>query len=224
MLRQDVATLGDPPAVGRLDEQQLRRFLAARDKGDPAAMRAAWEDVVVVLFDRVDGLVAASHKERLDDEEHELAVEMALARIGTNLLWTFKGTSMGELVKATLTLCNGICIDVQRMSMRRREHEAGSFDDGWHLDGEDAPPPVWEADAAADRLAADGHAGEAQDFLAWALPQLNDGQRVVLELGLSGLSGTEIAERLRIEPDTVHQRRSRGLKALRPLHEEFFSA
>ena len=55
---------------------------------------------------------------------------------------------MGELVNATATLARGICIDVQRASIRRRRHEGASLDAGWEADLEDRPAPAWEAGEA----------------------------------------------------------------------------
>ena len=45
-------------AVGRHEAEHLRRFLDARGRGDAAAMRRWWEELVIDLYDRVDGLVA----------------------------------------------------------------------------------------------------------------------------------------------------------------------
>src|SRR3954468_6635829 len=108
----------DSISVGKHADEHLRRFLAARERGDAAAMRQWWAELVTDFFDRIDGFVAAAHKGRLDDEEHELAVELSLARFTTNLVQTFTGDSMGELVNATKTLTQRICIDVQRSSIR----------------------------------------------------------------------------------------------------------
>ena len=67
-------------AVGRHDDEHLRRFLAARARGDAAAMRRWWDELVIDFYDRMDGFVAAAHRGRLDDDEHELAVAMSLTR------------------------------------------------------------------------------------------------------------------------------------------------
>ena len=42
--------------MGRHEAEHLRRFLDARARGDAAAMRRGWEELVIDLFDRVDGL------------------------------------------------------------------------------------------------------------------------------------------------------------------------
>ena len=59
------------PRVGRHEAEHLRRFLDARARGDAAAMRRWWEELVIDLYDRVDGLVHAAHRGRLDAREHE---------------------------------------------------------------------------------------------------------------------------------------------------------
>src|SRR3954447_19841463 len=109
-------------------EEHLRRFVAARRAGDAAGMRRWWNELVIDVRDRMDGFVATTHRGRLDDDEHELAVAMALARFANNLIATFQGVSMGELVNATKTLARGICIDVQRRSVRARRLEGPSLD------------------------------------------------------------------------------------------------
>ena len=116
---QIVSGRSDPPSVARFDDEHLRRFLAARRAGDAVAMRRAWEELVIVFKDRMDGLVAANHKGRLDAFEHEEAVQRALIRFSDNLFTTFRGTSMGELVNATKKLCFYVCIEVQREAEQR---------------------------------------------------------------------------------------------------------
>jgi hypothetical protein len=172
-----VAAASDSMPVGKHADEHLRRFLAARDRGDAPAMRQWWEALVIDFFDRIDGFVAAAHKGRLGDDEHELAVELSLARFTTNLVHTFSGTSMGELVNATKTLAQHICIDVQRSAIRERERRAGSFDDGW--DDPNRAWARWETDESHRRHEAEQTAGEIRDFLAWALPQLGSDRRRV---------------------------------------------
>jgi hypothetical protein len=197
--------------VGKPDEH-LRRFLAARDRGDGAAMREWWEELVIDFYDRMDGFVAAAHKGRLDDDEHDLAVAMSLARFTTNLVNSFTGVSMGELVNATKTLARGICIDVQRQSVRARRLAGPSLDDETEHGG-------WESAASVRRYDEAESAADARDFLAWALPQLNADRRRVLELTLHGAELSEIVQELQITPANAYQRRSRGLKDLAKLKE-----
>ena len=40
--------------MGRHEAEHLRRFLDARGRGDAAAMRRWWEELVIDLYDRVD--------------------------------------------------------------------------------------------------------------------------------------------------------------------------
>jgi RNA polymerase sigma factor (sigma-70 family) len=207
--------------VARHEEEHLRRFVAARDSGDGAAMRRWWEELVIDFADRMDGLVAAAHRGALDTEEHELAVAMSLTRFSVRLLETFAGTSVGELVNACKTLAQHICMDVQRASMRRRRHEGPSLDSGWDAEAADGPAPSWEADAAADRFEREQRSAEIADFLAWALPQINPQRRRVLELSFEGAALPEIAAELAISKDNVYQRRSRGMRDLTRLKEQY---
>ena len=110
--------------VAKHAEEHLRRFLAARAGGDAAGMRRWWEELVIDFYDRMDGFIYAAHKGRLDEQEHEQALELALIRFSTRLPHTFAGTSMGELVNATKTLARGICMDVQRGDPRAARRAA----------------------------------------------------------------------------------------------------
>ncbi len=213
----------DPPTVVRHDAEHLRRFLAARRAGDAAAMRRWWEALVIDVFDRVDGLVAATHRGRLDDDEHELAVQLALVRISTNLMTTYAGTSMGELVNAIRTLCHGICIDVQRRSQARRARERLELDAGWNLDRDAArgAQPWAEGDEAVRRHERQQQQREREDFLDWALPQLNGNRGEVLRMTLDGVPLDDIAATLQTSRDNAHQLRSRGIKDLKKLKERY---
>ena len=82
-------------------EEHLRRFLTARAAGDAAAMRRWWEALVIDFHDRMDGLIYLTHRGRLDDEEHELAKQLALTKFSKRLVETFRGGTIGELVSQT---------------------------------------------------------------------------------------------------------------------------
>jgi hypothetical protein len=207
--------------VGKHGDEHLRRFLAARGRGDAGEMRRWWDELVIDFFDRMDGFVAAAHKGRLNDEEHELALDMAMARFAKNLITTFEGVSMGQLVNACKTLARGICMDVQRSSVRQNEREGRSLDTGWEGDEEDRSSSRWEADEAARLFERDERSAEAQDFLAWALPQLKRERRDVLELSFYGAEIPEIMEELDLSQANAYQLRSRGMKDLKKLKEQY---
>ena len=176
-------------------------------------MRKWWGELVIDFYDRMDGLVAATHRGRLDADEHELAVQMAMTRFARRLMETFEGASIGQLVNACLTLARGICIDVQRSSVARRAREAVS------LDAVEAP--AWEADEASRRLDDEERSREVVDFLEWALPQVGENRRRVLQLTFEGASVEEISSGLGVEPGNAYQLRSRGLKDLAKLKERY---
>ncbi len=121
---------------------------------------------------------------------------MSLVRFTTNLANSFTGVSMGELVNATKTLARGICMDVQRQSVRARRYAGPSLDD-------EAEHGGWERSVSARRYDEAESAADARDFLAWALPQLNDDRRRVLELTLHG---AELGEIVPGAPDHPRQR------------------
>jgi hypothetical protein len=209
----------DTPNVARHEDEHLRQFLAARARGDAAQMRRWWEELVIDFADRMDGLVFAAHRGRLDDDEHDLAVAMSMARFSRRLIETFDGVSMGQLVNACKTLARGICIDVQRISIRERRLEGVSLDSGW--DAEDRAVPRWETDEAAQRFADEEHTADIREFLAWALPQIKDERRQVLELTFIGAEIPEITDELGITQANAYQRRSRGMNDLSRLKEQF---
>ena len=215
-----MATRSDSPGVGRHDDEHLRRFLAARTRGDAAEMRRWWDELVIDFFDRMDGFVSVAHKGRLDHHEHELAVQMSMARFSERLISTYEGVSMGELVNACKTLARGICMDVQRAQARGRRG-AASLDAGWSADAEDRPTPSWEADEAWHRHEREERSAEVRDFLGWALPQLADDRRRVLELSFDGASIPEICAELGISEANAYQRRSRAFKDLTRLKERY---
>ena len=176
-------------------------------------MRKWWDELVVDFYDRIDGLVAATHKGRLDDDEHALAVTLSMVRFSNRLINTFAGISMGELVNATKTLARGICIDVQRQSIRDHRLEGPSLDE--------SERPAWELDESERRYDDDERAADARDFVSWALPQIDSNRRRVLELTLYGAEILEIMEELGITRENAYQRRSRGLKDLAQLKESY---
>jgi RNA polymerase sigma factor (sigma-70 family) len=215
-----MAPRSDSPGVGRHDDEHLRRFLAARTRGDAAEMRRWWDELVIDFYDRMDGLVAVAHRGRLDHDEHELAVQMSMARFSERLISTYEGVSMGELVNACKTLARGICMDVQRAQARGRRG-AASLDAGWSADAEDRPTPSWEADEAWHRHEREERSAEVRDFLGWALPQLAEDRRRVLELSFDGASIPEICAELGISEANAYQRRSRAFKDLTRLKERY---
>jgi DNA-directed RNA polymerase specialized sigma subunit len=81
--------------------------------------------------------------------------------------------------------------------------------------------PRWEADEAARRFAADERSADVREFLDWALPQVKEDRRRVLELSFYGAELPEIVEELGISRDNAYQRRSRGMRDLTKLKEQF---
>lgn len=213
-----MAARSDSPSVGNLDNVHLRKFLLARRAGDAVEMRRWWEELVIDFHDRMDGLVAVTHKGRLDDFEHEEAVQRAMVRFSDKLMGSFEGTSMGELVNATKQLCWYACVDVQQAAAKHRRGlvplEAGDADD-------DRPSPTWEADAAREAFQNDEAERDLEAFLAWALPQVLESRRGVVERTFAGVPLAEICIEFDLTRENAYQRRSRGLKDLAKLHTEY---
>ena len=94
--------------------------------------------------------------------------------------------------------------------------------------GEGATPGVaglGGADEEAERED-DEHTHEelqalSEKSLAWALPRLNESQRMMIECDLQGLPIEEIMDRLDRKRDAVYKLRERAMKALMKLREEY---
>lgn len=216
-----MAARSDLPGVSTHEGEHLRRFVAARDKGDVAAMRRWWEELVIDVADRMDGLVWLAHQGRLDDDEHEEAVQAAMIRFADKVVHSFQGVSMGELVNTCKTMARGICIDVQRKSIRLREREGRSLDAGWEADGEDRASSSWGADEAVARLDREERSADVLAFLAWALPELPAERGRVVELTFQGATMDEIVEELGVTRANAYQLRSRGMRDLAKLKEQY---
>ena len=191
--------------MGKHAEEHLRRFLAARAGGDAVEMRRWWEELVIDFYDRMDGFIYAAHKGRLDEQEHEQALELALIRFSTRLCETFAGTSMGELVNATRTLARGICMDVQR---RRSARGAPSRS-------------RTRTRSRSPRAATRSPRRPPTRGTSWPgrCRSSSEPRRRVLELTLHGAEIGEIMQELEITRDNAYQRRSRAIKDLAKLKE-----
>jgi hypothetical protein len=224
-----VAATRDPHDVGRHDEEKLRRYLAARQSGDEAAARRWWEERLTDNFDRVRAMVLLESRGRLSDDEQQEAVQRALIRIANNMIETFRGSSMGEWVESTRKLVKFACIDTQRRAAARSKHErslneAASEDDLDHRGRWDAE--VYEAiedrrrEAEADEADAEALA-QGQAFLDWAVPQLPPKRRAVVELDRDDVPVEEMQARPAVSRDVVYASRSRALKDLAKLREQY---
>ena len=225
--RQVVASARDPLDVGRHDEEKLRRFRAARRAGDEAEARRWWNDLLTDNYDRVLGMVILESRGRLSHDEQQEAVQLALVKIANKMIHTFRGTSMGEWVESTRKLVWYACMDTQRravvISKRERSME--------RTDARDEESGRWDAEVYAAIEAqrreqeSDEEDAEAlrdrQTFLDWAVPQLSAKRRAVIELDRAEVPVEEIQERLDVSRDVVYASRSRALKDLAKLRDQY---
>ena len=124
---------------------------------------------------------------------------------------------MGELVNASKKLATFIAIDVQRAAVRVSSRETLSLDD------DDTGTVSWDAAEAWSRHDRDERSAEIADFLAWAMPEIDESRRAVLELTFEGAQVAEIMDALGISRDNAYQLRSRGFKDLAKLKQEYDS-
>ena len=213
----------------RHDDEKLRRFLAARNKGDDVGARRWWDELVTDNFDRVKSMVLLQSRGHLSPTEQEDALQNALLKLSKNMFLTFRGSSMGEWVESTRTLVFGVCVDIQRRAANISKHQTqlDRHDEvGDHTARYDAR--VYEAIEQTRReqeQAADDaeHLAGHQTFLDWAVPQLSPTLRAVIELDRQEVPVEEIQRRLGVSRDVVYKRRSRALKDLAKLYQEYES-
>jgi len=223
-----VATGTDPSPVSGNEGEYLRRFLVARAAGNADEMAVWWEALLTENVDRVRGMVAIEARGRLSSDEQQEAVQRALIKLARNMVQTFRGSSMGELVGAMRTLVKGVCIDVQREAARVSRRET-PLEAGW--DDEDDGGGRHAAAIAGAAQDAQGIA-EAQeddeevlrlgrDFLDWATPQLSPRLRSVIELDRGGVPVEEMMRRMGVSRDVIYAARSRALRELGKLMEAY---
>ena len=203
------------------EEELLRRFVAARDDGDSDGARHWWGRLAEASFDRVRGMVdLRARRYGLSDDERQEAVQRSLVKLWQNMITSFEGATMGEFVNATRSLVEFACKDVQRGAAKRTSREAALSGDP------EKPHPDWRGDEIAQqrhRRAAEQ--ADAAEFVAWALPRLtNERRRRVLELTLTNAPAEAIAAELDVTMDNLYALRSRGLKDLRKLRDDWLEA
>jgi RNA polymerase sigma factor (sigma-70 family) len=206
------------------DEQLLRRFVACRDDGDGDGALRCWGELVERNHDRVRALVDLWGRDgRLSEDERQEATQAALIRLWRKMVHTFEGTTMGEWVNATKTLVDFACRDVQRAAALRSRREASL--DRSRVDDEGDVTGAYDArlaELAHEQHRRTGERAEAADFLAWALPRIDDERRrLVLERTLDGTSAEDLAAELDVSMANLYQLRSRGVKELARLHAEW---
>jgi len=219
-----VAAGPDHRRVGLRDEELLRKFVACRDAGDGDGARHWWGELVTQNFDRVRGMVdARAHRYGLSADERQEATQLALVKLWRNMVRTFKGTSMGEWVNSTKQLVEFSCQQTQRDAARRTEHETTL--EMPTSDPEDERVDWRSVKLAQEEYRRDQERGDASGFFAWALPQVtNERRRVAVEDILDGVPAEDTAARLGIEVGNLYQLRTRGLKDLRKLRDQWYGA
>ena len=220
-----MATGTDPSPVSSSEGEYLRRFIVARAAGNDEEMAVWWEALLTDNFDRVRGMVAIEARGRLSGDEQQEAVQRALIKLARNMVHTFRGSSMGELVGAMRTLVKGVCIDVQREAARVSRRET-PLEGGW----DDADDAGHERHAAAITRAREDAPEEeddddvlrlGRDFLDWATPRLSPRLRSVIELDRQGVPVEEMMRRMGVSRDVIYAARSRALRELAKLMEEY---
>jgi RNA polymerase sigma factor (sigma-70 family) len=202
------------------DDELVRLFALARDKGDRDRAVEIWAQIVGRHADRVFAMVAAwrypGSGDRVQDRDRDEAISLAFWKVGQKMVDTFAGTTLPELRAAIKRAVDFACRDTLRRVAAYEKHEAGSLDEPA---GEDSALSRYEEELADDggfhELERAEERREASDRVAAAFKKLPDTMRQVLELSLAGLSVPQIAAKLDTSNNNVHQLRSRGMKKLK---------
>ncbi len=194
-----------------------------------AAAQTVWDEHVSNNFDRVAGLVRIEAKGRLNAQELEDATQDALLRLLTNAVNTFRGHTMGEWVEMTKKLVHFACIDRMKKSEKVSKREGALR----YSPSEDDEAPEYskqvykamdrERDVIESAAEDEEVLAEGKTFLAWALPQLSEKRRQVLELLIAGHTVPEIQEITGNSRDVVYQDKARAIKDLVRLRGEAVS-
>lgn len=218
----------DPDDVRDGDELILRLFVAARRAGDGQAATRLWAELVTLNFHRVEQLVYLESNGRLNCVEQDEAVQLAALRIALlpRRRRGFEGSSKGELINLFKRIVHGACVDTQRREAghsgkRTALHTVG--EDGDEHYTRDAYEALLreEAEREDDERTHEELQALSEKFLAWALPQLSESQRMMIECDLRGLPIEEIMSRLDRKRDAVYKLRERAMKSLMKLREEY---
>jgi RNA polymerase sigma factor (sigma-70 family) len=206
------------------DHLLLRRYAAARERGDDAGARELWERLAVNNFDRVTMLCRAFRfaggTGLPADEIGSAATEAWLRVIAMGR--GFREREIGQYRAAVYRTVHNACLDYGRRELRHQRRSAGSIDAGYESGDAspyDAALAAYDADRRAharEALEDEASRQEAEGLARWGIGQVrNDKHRAVLELThLDKLDAGAISARLGISLDNVYQRRRRGLTEL----------
>jgi RNA polymerase sigma factor (sigma-70 family) len=208
------------PLVSQSLERLVERFAVARDTGETDAARELWGAIALKLDSRLQVYVRTftipNTSRRLHDDDRDDAFQRARRRVWFQLGRTFRGVSAGEVCNAARRATWFACADVARERYKREQH---AHRGRRGADGStDADIDVLSTRQATMTFERDTDRADLTDSLNRAMARMkNQSHREVLQLELLGVPDTEIAERLGISRDNVHQRRHRGLVNLREL-------
>ena len=216
----------DPSDVRDGDERILRLLVAARKAGDGPAVTRLWAEMLTINFPRVEQLVYLESRNDLSPQEQQDALQLAAWRIAMipQRKRGFEGTSKGEWINLVKKIVRAACIDTQRKAAR---HSAGTAplytadDDAQVTQNAYQALLRQEEEREDEEQTREELSALTEKFFAWALPQLNESHRMMIECDRQGLPIEEIMDRLDRKRDAVYKLRERAMKALMKLREEY---
>ena len=218
------------------DRFLLRDYHVAIARGDLAAAAAAWDQLAEQNWDRIVQAVKlfrfskASNKS-IPEVDQGSAASYAYLRVralGAN----FRKQEIEAYYAAIWNTAQFACRDFGRKDFRHTKRSAGSLDERFDPESEVGPYSgalaAWEnarRQDAADREVEARELQREESLILWAIAQIkNPKHREVLELTYNEtLSTDEIAKRLGISTENAYQRRSRGLRELKKILDDFDS-
>jgi RNA polymerase sigma factor (sigma-70 family) len=215
------------------DRFLLREYHAAMARGDLQAAATAWDRLAEQNWDRIRNTVklfrySAASKGIPNFDQGSAASEayLRVRAMGAN----FRKQEIEAYYAAVVHTTQFACRDFGRKDFRHTKRSAGSLDDRFDAESEVGPwsgaLAAWEEARRkeAEERELEELAGEREESLAlWAMSKIkNDKHREVLELTYRDkLILDEIVERLGISKENAYQRRSRGMRDLKKILDEF---
>jgi len=216
------------------DRFLLRRYHTAMARGDLQAAAEAWDQLAVQNFDRIKQTVklfrfGKSSNRGIPEFDQGSAVSEAFLRVqamGAN----FRKQEMEAYYAAVVHTTQFACRDFGRKEFRHTRRTAGSIDERFDAQSEVGPfsgaLAAWETarrERKAEKVLEELNQQREESLILWAIGQIkNDKHREVLKLTYNDkLNTDEIAERLGISKENAYQRRSRGMRELKKILDDF---
>jgi RNA polymerase sigma factor (sigma-70 family) len=217
------------------DRFLLRDYHTAMACGDLPAAAAAWDQLAEQNWDRIKQSVKlfrfSAGGKGIADFDQGSAASYAYLRVramGAN----FRKQEIEAYYAAIVHTTQFACRDFGRKDFRHTRRSAGSLDERFDTESEVGPYSgalaAWEAarrEEQTEKVLDEIKQEQDEALILWLISQINnDKYREVLKLTYNEkLTLDEIVERLGISKENAYQRRSRGVRELKKILDDFDS-